>query len=152
EDALNRFVTNGDPVTDARNGRTFRRIKIDAALGVNVPESRWLAAYYNNPNLENNPVLNRDEGEGNIDQYFNPGVSPAPGSVGAENYSIRWTRTVTFTPGTYRFSATGDDGVRLYIDGQLKINEWRNQAATTYNVDVPLQAGNHEIRLEYYQA
>ena len=26
-----------------------------------------------------------------------------------------------------------------------------NQPATTYNVDVNLPAGNHEIRLEYYQ-
>jgi len=41
--------------------------------------------------------------------------------------------------------------VRLYIDGQLKVDQWVNQPATTYNVNVNLPAGNHEIRLEYYQ-
>jgi hypothetical protein len=153
DDALNRFKTTGVPVNDTRNSIQFRRIQLESALGVTVPESRWLGAYYNNPDLDGNPVLtNKDDGDGFIDLYFN-GASPAPGFVGAENYSIRWTRTVTLTTtGTYRFSVTGDDGVRLYIDGQVKIDEWRNQAATTYNADVPLQAGNHEIKLEYYQA
>jgi hypothetical protein len=121
---------------------------------VTVPESRWLGAYYNNPNLDGNPVLtNKDDGDGFIDLYYPTGASPVPNIINTENYSIRWTRTVTLTTtGTYRFSVTGDDGVRLYIDGQVKINEWRNQPATTYNADVILTAGNHEIKLEYYQA
>lgn len=151
DDALNRFVTNGEPVTDARNDLSFRRIKVDAALGINVPESRWLAAYYNNPNLENTPVLTRDEGEGDIDKSFNIGESPAPGSVGAENYSIRWTRMVTFTGGTYRFSVTGDDGVRFYINGEKLIDAWVDQPPTTYNINKTLGPGNHELKLEYYQ-
>jgi len=154
DDLLTLLKSTGVSVTDARLGagnRSVPRIKVDAALGVNVPDQDWLGAYYNNPNLDGNPILTKNDGNGFIDRYFNPGVSPEPGILGAENYSIRWSRTITFTPGTYRFSVTGDDGVRLYIDGQLEIDEWRNQTATTYNVDVPLSAGNHEIRLEYYQ-
>jgi len=154
DDALDRFKTTGIPVNDTRNSIQFRRIQLESALGVTVPESRWLGAYYNNPNLDGNPVLtNKDDGDGFIDRYYPPGASPVPNIINIENYSIRWTRTVTLTTtGTYRFSVTGDDGVRLYIDGQVKINEWRNQAATTYNADVFLTAGNHEIKLEYYQA
>jgi subtilisin len=152
DEALNRLYTNGRPITDARNGLQFRRIQVDEALGVLVPEDMWEALYYNNPNLEGIPVAIRNEGDGFIDRYFNAGASPVEG-VGAENYSIRWIRTPTLDQeGTYRFSVTGDDGVRLYVDGQLMINEWKNQAATTYNVDTHLDAGNHEIRLEYYQA
>jgi hypothetical protein len=154
DDALNKFKTTGVLINDTRNGAQFRRIQLESALGVTVPESRWLGAYYNNPNLDGNPVLtNKDDGGGFIDLYYPPGASPVPNIINTENYSIRWTRTVTLTTtGTYRFSVTGDDGVRLYIDGQVKINEWRNQAATTYNSDVILTAGNHEIKLEYYQA
>jgi subtilisin len=154
DDLLTLLSITGAPVTDSRLGasnRSVPRIKVDAALGVNVPDQNWLAAYYNNPNLDGNPVLVQNEGGGFIDRYHPTGERPADG-IGAENYSIRWTRTDIFTPGTYRFSVTGDDGVRLYIDGESKIpNGWRNQAATTYNVDVPLSAGNHVIRLEYYQ-
>jgi hypothetical protein len=125
---------------------------VDAALGVNIPNQDWVGEYYNNPNLANDPLLVRNEGGGYIDRVYPVGASPVPGVIGAENYSVRWTRTLTFTAGTYRFSVTGDDGVRLYIDDQLKINEWRPQSPTTFNVDVNLGAGNHDIRLEYYQA
>jgi subtilisin len=149
DQVLNKLATSGAPITDHRNNVTKPRIKIEAALGVNIPVNNWIGAYYNNRDLADAPVLVRDDGGGFIDRIFT-GVSPAPG-IGAEHYSIRWTRTLTLTAGTYRFSVTGDDGIRLYIDGQLKIDEWRNQTATTYNVDVNLPAGNHEIRLEYYQ-
>jgi hypothetical protein len=149
DQVLNKLATSGAPITDPRNNVTKPRIKIEAALGVNVPVNNWIGAYYNNRNLADTPVVVRDDGGGFIDRNFT-GLSPAPG-ISAEHYSIRWTRTLPLTAGTYRFSVTGDDGVRLYIDGQLKIDEWRNQTATTYNVNVNLEAGNHEIRLEYYQ-
>src|SRR6266545_2664522 len=119
------------------------------AHGVNVPEEAWVGEYYNNRDLAGAPVVVRKEDGEFIDRYFN-GASPAPG-IGAENYSVRWTRKLTLTPGIYRFSVTGDDGVRLYIDNQLKIDAWVDQAPTTYNVNVDLSTGNHDIRLEYYQ-
>jgi hypothetical protein len=152
DEVLNKLTTFGVNITDSRNNVTKPRIQIDAALEVTVPPDNWVGAYYNNPNLAGDPVLARPEGAGFIDRYYPPGASPAPGVIGAENYSVRWTRTLTLTAGSYRFSVTGDDGVRLYIDDQLKIDEWRNQTATTYNADLILTAGNHDIRLEYYQS
>jgi subtilisin len=150
-DALvNKLTTSGVNVIDSRNGRTKPRIKIDDALGVNIPPDNWIGEYYNNRNLEGNPAhTQNDGGDDFIDRNFT-GVSPAPG-VGAENYSIRWTRPVTLTGGTWRFSVTCDDGCRLYVDDQEKVNEWRDQPATTYNADVFLEPGVHVVRLEYYQ-
>jgi hypothetical protein len=150
DQVLNKLMSSGAPITDSRNGVSKPRIQIDAALEVNVPPNNWIGAYYNNPDLGGAPVVVRDEGGGFIDRTFS-GASPAPG-IGAENYSIRWTRTLTLTAGAYRFSVTGDDGVRLYIDDQLMIDHWVNQPATTYNVNVDLTAGNHDIKLEYYQS
>jgi hypothetical protein len=151
DEVLNKLTTFGVNITDPRNGVTKPRIQMDAALGVNVPPNNWIGAYFNNRDLAGAPVVVRGDGGGFIDRNFS-GISPAPGTViGTENYSIRWTRTLTLTAGTYRFSATCDDGCRFYVDNQLKIDEWRNQPATTYNVNVDLPAGNHEIRLEYYQ-
>jgi hypothetical protein len=149
DEVLNKLTTFGVNITDSRNNVTKPRIKIDAALGINIPPNNWIGAYYNNRDLAGNAALIQNDGGGFIDRNFT-GITPAPG-IGTEHYSIRWTRTVTLTAGTYRFSVTGDDGVRLYIDGQLKIDQWVNQPATTYNVNVNLPAGNHEIRLEYYQ-
>jgi len=150
DEVLNKLTTTGVNVTDPRNGVVKPRIKIDAALEVNLPPDNWIVDYYNNPDLEDPPAWTQADGNEFIDRNLT-GISPAPGFVGTENYSIRWTRTVTLTAGTWRFSVTGDDGVRLYIGGQPKVNEWRDQGATTYNVDVTLPAASYEVRLEYYQ-
>jgi hypothetical protein len=32
-----------------------------------------------------------------------------------DNFSVRFTRTVTFTGGTYRFTVLTDDGSRLWV-------------------------------------
>jgi hypothetical protein len=150
DQVLNKLTTFGVNITDPRNGVTKPRIQIDAALEVTVPLDTWVGEYYNNPNLADARVLVRGDGGGFIDRYFN-GASPAPGFVGAENYSIRWTRKLTLTAGTYRFSVTSDDGARLYVDDHLVINQWPNSPSATNNFDLSLTAGNHDIRLEYYQ-
>jgi len=154
EDLLALLRNAGAPVTDSRAGagnRSVPRINVGTALGAPIPDQSWVAEYYNNINLDGAPVLVRKEEGEYIDKYYN-GASPADGFVGAENYSVRWTRKFTVIGGTYRFSVTGDDGVRLYIDDQLKVNEWRNQPPTTFNANnVELTTGVHDIRLEYFQ-
>src|SRR5215813_1311333 len=152
DEVLNKLASFGVNITDPRNGVAKPRIQIDAALEVTVPPDNWVGEYYNNPNLADAPVLVRNDGGGFIDRYYPTGVSPAPGAIGAENYSIRWTRKLTLTAGNYRFSVTSDDGARLYIDDQLKINQWPNSPSATTNVDLNLTAGNHDIKLEYYQS
>jgi subtilisin len=147
DQVLNKLIATGVNVTDARNGVIKPRIQIEAALEVNIPPDIWIGRYYNNRNFEGIP-FERGDGGGFLDKYFT-GVSPAPG-INAENYSVSWTRTLSLTAGTWRFSVTGDGGVRFYIDGgEPKVDEWGDQPVTTYNVDVDLSAGAHEMRLEY---
>jgi hypothetical protein len=93
----------------------------------------------------------RDDGAGFLDFDFGLGSPSSSCGVGVDNFSTRWTRTVNFSAGTYRFTATGDDGIRLYVDGQLKIDQWIDQAPTTYTADVALSAGNHDLRFEFYE-
>ncbi|NJN54887.1 MAG: hypothetical protein HC804_09105, partial [Anaerolineae bacterium] len=108
----------------------------------------WRGEYFNNLTLSNQPVLVRDDA--NID--FDWGTaSPAPGTVSTDDFSVRWTRTVQFAPGTYRFTATTDDGVRLWVNNQLVINNWVNQTVTTKTADLSL-SGAVPIKMEYYDA
>ncbi|WP_297641201.1 PA14 domain-containing protein [Caldilinea sp.] len=83
---------------------------------------------------------------------FNWGFgSPAPGVIGADNFSVRWTNTVNFAPGVYRFRATVDDGVRVFVNERLVIDSWRVQAATTVeSADVAL-SGPASVRVEYFE-
>jgi hypothetical protein len=76
--------------------------------------------------------------------------APAPG-MGADNFSIRWTGKVLapFT-GATNFVTSSDDGARLWLDGQLVIDDWTaHQVHETAGV-VSLVAGQlYDLKLEY---
>jgi len=78
--------------------------------------------------------------------------SPAP-SVPADNFSVRWTGEVQpLYSETYTFSTTTDDGVRLWIDGQLLIDQFVTQVETTHTGQISLVAGQrYDIRMEYLE-
>ncbi len=77
-------------------------------------------------------------------------ASPYPGCVPADQFSVRWTKTISFAAGTYRFLAGSDDGARLYVDGTKVLDAWLDRSYTEGTVDVALAAGNHAVVMEYY--
>ena len=111
-----------------------------------VPVTGWRGEYYNNRDLSGAPVLVRDDAA--IDFDWGAGA-PAAG-LPADNFSVRWTRDVSLTAGTYRFYAQVDDGVRLWVDGALVIDEWRD-GLTSHAADLTLSDGVHRLRVEYYE-
>ncbi|MEM8873799.1 MAG: malectin domain-containing carbohydrate-binding protein [Planctomycetota bacterium] len=69
-----------------------------------------------------------------------------------KQYSVRWEGAVLIDqPGAWEFETFSDDGVRLWIDGQLIIDNWTNHPGTYDVATINLDAGWHELRLEYYQ-
>jgi NedA-like, galactose-binding domain/PA14 domain len=116
-----------------------------------VSTDRWKGEYFNNTTLMGSPAMVRDDGGSFLYFDFGSGAPSAACGPSPELFSARWTRTVNFGAGLYRFSVTGDDGVRLYVDEQLKIDAWVLQGPTTYTADVTLSAGPHVIRLEYFE-
>src|SRR5204863_2023628 len=100
--------------------------------------------------LSGKPATVQDDGNGRLD--FDWGLKGPDGNcgVGVDNFSARWTRTVPFPEGVYRFTVAADDGVRVFIDGQLKFDRWQDQAITQ-TFDAPLTGGNHQIRVEYFE-
>lgn len=79
-------------------------------------------------------------------------TSPDP-SIGLTDYTIRWTGSVQaqFNE-TYTFYTTTDDGVRLWVNGQLIIDEWIDQAPTEWYGSLPLAAGQkYNLQMDYYQ-
>ncbi len=108
---------------------------------------QWRGSYFANPDLEGEPLVVRNDE--NIDFDWGRG-SPAS-LLPVDNFSVRWRRTVSFEEGTYRFWAAADDGVRLYVDGKLLIDDWRDSSAKRLEADTTLEAGKHEIVVEYYE-
>lgn len=74
------------------------------------------------------------------------------GGLGTTNYSVKWQGNFTFNAGSYNFTLATDDGSRLYVDGQLIIDDWSTHAAYTINQGYTMTAGTHLIELDYYQA
>jgi hypothetical protein len=106
----------------------------------------WRGEYFGNDFLGGAPLLVRNDREVNFD--WGNGA-PAPG-VPADNFSVRWTRSFFFPAGNYRFSAYADDGVRVYLDGFLLIDEWHQWLDRSYVNDFSnLGTGNHTITVEY---
>jgi hypothetical protein len=78
--------------------------------------------------------------------------SPDP-SIAADTFSVRWTGSVQaqFTE-TYTFTTSTDDGVRLWVNGQLIIDRWILQAATEWSGSIALVAGqSYSIKMEFYE-
>jgi hypothetical protein len=111
------------------------------------PPAGYQATYFNNLTLSGTPVLTRSEAS--IDNDWGGG---GPGNgVNNDNFSARWTRAQDFAAGSYTFSVTADDGVRLYIDDVLAIDKWIDQGPTTYTANKTLAAGSHTVKIEYYE-
>ena len=84
---------------------------------------------------------------------FNWGAgSPAPG-IDADSFSMRWIGQIEakFSE-TYTLRTVSDEGVRLWIDGQLLIDNWNPHSLRTDSANIALVAGpRYDIHLEYYE-
>lgn len=108
--------------------------------------THWRGEYYPNASLSGNPALVRNDGAVQFDWG---GGSPGSG-VPSDYFSVRWTRQLHFDAGTYRFQVRVDDGVRLWVDGNLIIDRW-TAGNTTYTAEVDLTGGQHALRVEYLE-
>jgi hypothetical protein len=96
------------------------------------------ASYFSNPTLAGTAVLTRTEVP-----WFNWGTgAPAPG-IGADNFSVRWAGEIqALEAGTYQFRTLSDDGVRVWVNGVLRINNWTAHAPTVdTSAGITLAAG-----------
>ena len=86
---------------------------------------------------------------------FNFG-SGTPSSLIAKNtpFSIRWTGQIRpAKTGLYTFASRSDDGIRVWVNGQLVIDDYHDQAAVRSDKGtINLVAGqSYQLRVDYYQ-
>jgi hypothetical protein len=88
------------------------------------------------------PTINFDWGTG----------SPSP-SIAADTFSVRWTGEIRPQYGeTYTFYTKSDDGVRLWVNGALVVENWTLHPVTEDTGTIPLAAGQwYSIVMEVYE-
>ena len=108
-----------------------------------------LAEYFDNKELKGEPKLRRVDK--NIDFRWG-GEKPAEG-FGVDNYSVRWTgKLKPAVSGNYEITAASDDGIRLFIDGNLVIDHWSDHAVEARMAKIQLEAGKlYDIKVEFYE-
>ena len=114
-----------------------------------------LGKYYNGTDLNGTPLLTRIDTTINFElTYTHLPLSPAPGVVPEDQFSVRWTGQVQPSYSDYYFFHTlADDGIRLWVNGVKLIDNWTNQDATEKKSNaIPLDAGKkYDIMIEYYE-
>ena len=119
-----------------------------APVGTTPSYPDWRGEYFTNASLLGAPALVRNDTAVN----FNWGYGSPAAEIPADNFSVRWTRQAHFaTAGTYTFTATSDDGIRVKVGDTWVISRWQDQAATTVSGSIWLPAGTHAVTVEYYE-
>ena len=108
--------------------------------------AKWRGVYYASADLSGEPVFVRYDTGVN----FHWGLRSPDTRLNTDHFSVRWTRTINFRGGRYRFTITVDDGARIWVDDKLVLDQWRVQSETAYTVEVDLTPGNHLITIEYF--
>ncbi len=107
------------------------------------------ATYFNNKDLQSTGTpIHR------IDPSINftwPSGSPDP-TIPGNTFSVEWTGKVLAQYNeTYTFYARTNNGVRLLINNQLLIDDWKDQPVTERSASLALNAGQYyDLRMDYY--
>jgi outer membrane protein OmpA-like peptidoglycan-associated protein len=106
--------------------------------------------YYNGTNFEEK-VLTRTDAKIDFDWRH---TSPQKGVVNYTYYSVRWTgKILAPETGKYLFSATFDDGIRIWVNDVPLINAWDLHDWGDFSNNITLEKGKlYTIKVEYFNA
>lgn len=109
--------------------------------------TRWAAQYWANSTLSGTPTVEKCEDAVNFVWW----TGSPDAAIPADSFSARWTKTVSFGAGTYQFTTVSDDGIRVWVDGVLIIDNWTDHPDTINSATHTLTAGSHTLKVEYFE-
>ena len=112
-----------------------------------IPSGEWTETYWNNTTLSGQPVFTRKSQAINYDWKLG---SPNP-AVKIDLFSARFERQVAYPAGWRQWTAISDDGVRVRLNGELVIDQWREQPATPWMIKREIPAGIYTETVEYFE-
>jgi len=85
---------------------------------------------------------------------FDWGLGAPWPAIQNDSFSVRWSGYVLLPPmdGMYTFYVFADEGVRLWVDDEILIDEWGTRPGTEYSAAVDLEGDRaYSIGMEYYE-
>ena len=125
-------------------------------LDAPVPKgSGLMGSYFDGTQLENGTGTGRElqRDDRTIDFDWPTGTRPAP-AMDHDNFSIRWLGDIMpHATGTFTFTTVTDDGVRLWVNNVLILQNWTASGGTTNNGSITLTAYmKYPIKMEYRES
>lgn len=107
------------------------------------------AEYFSDTSLSNLALTRIDS---SVD--FDWGLSAPDAAVPVDGFSARWTGFVQAQYSeSYSFHTSSDDGVRLWVNGELLVDSWVDRTLAEDRANIQLQAGQYyAITVEYYDS
>lgn len=137
---------DGLPVAPLDGGRAgddgMARFPAEGSLG-----DGWVVTAYDDDAFQQ-PAFS--EAWQKIDRNFQGG--PADPRLPPDHFSYRFQGYLDIaTAGDYEFELSSDDGARLWLADQLRIDHWGLHGLTPKHAQIHLEPGLHPVRLDYYE-
>jgi single-stranded DNA-binding protein len=122
-------------------------------LNTQLNADGWYAEYYPTKNLTGSPYVMGGYNTINSINSINYdwGYGSPHQNIPHYNFSAKFQRNQYFAAGSYTLNVSSDDGVRVYIDGKLELDNWTN-GSKTFSKSITLTSGTHNIVVEHYEA
>lgn len=136
---------------------TFPGFDTSVFVCSNPAPNTFCAHYYNDTPYSGNGstathfqnwVLSRSE---NYPISYDWGKASPTTGINTDKFSVIWKGDFTFENGEYEFTLAHDDGLKLYLDGELILNKFFDTGAITSSVKKFLTSGTHSVKVEYYE-
>ncbi len=116
-------------------------------LMTNNGQGGLIGEYFDNKDFEGEPVFTRVDEKIEFDWKTN-----APEGLPADHFSIRWTgKLVAPVSGKVNLGVSCDDGVRVYVDNQMIIDDWSGGSKHLVQEEIELEKGKqYDLKIEYY--
>ncbi len=84
-----------------------------------------------------------------LDYAWNAGAVSE--KVGRDRFGTLATCEFVTKAGPWRLATVSDDGIRVWVDGKLVIDDWTHHGPTPHDVDLDLTEGRHQLRVEHFE-
>jgi len=82
---------------------------------------------------------------------FNWGGAAPGGTLRADHFGTVAETNLVLPAGTFEITTLSDDGIRVWIDGKLVIDNWTWHPPTEDRAVVTLKKGAHPVRIEHFE-